>query len=143
MKFVDASFSLRTKGVMAKPVYAPIYALVGTDSFLQLQELARILRQMPADAQRADFDGETAQLGEILDELRSFAMFGGDKLVTVRNADTFVSKFRSELEDYVSEPSSSGVLVLRLSSLPGNQKIHKLIQKTGAVVSCEAPKDLA
>src|SRR4051812_41696711 len=118
---------------MAKPVYA----LVGSDAFLQLQELARILREMPADVQRSDFDGDSAELAQILDELRSFAMFGGDKLVTVRNADAFVTKYRTQLEEYVAEPSSSGVLVLRLNSLPGNQRIHKLIQKTGEVVPCE------
>ena len=60
---------------MAKPVYA----LVGSDVFLQLQELARILAQMPSDVQRSDFDGDSAELAEILDELRSFAMFGGGK----------------------------------------------------------------
>src|SRR5688500_7917865 len=124
---------------MAKPVYA----LVGGDVFLQLQELARILAQMPADVQRCDFDGDTAQLAEILDELRSFAMFGGGKVVTVRNADTFLTRFRPQLEDYVAAPSVSGVLVFRLSSLPANQRIYKLIQKTGQVIPCEAPKELA
>jgi len=125
---------------MAKPVYA----LVGDDSFLQLAELGKIVAQFSDDVQRMDFDGETAQLAEILDELRSFAMFGGGgKIVTVRNADVFVTRFRQQLEDYVAEPSDSGTLVLRLSSLPANQRIYKLIQKSGQVVSCEPPKDLA
>ena len=125
---------------MAKPVYA----LVGADTFLVLQELACIGRELPADSQRVDFDGETAELAEVLDELRSFAMFGGGgKLVVIRNADAFVTKYRQQLEDYVAEPSSSGTLVMRLNSLPGNQKIHKLIAKTGKIVPCEPPKDLA
>lgn len=124
---------------MAKPVYA----LVGTDSYLQLQELAAIVRQLPGEVQRSDFDGESAQLAEVLDELRSFAMFGGgEKLVVVRNADKFVSTYREQLEEYVAAPSSSGVLVLRMNSLPGNQKIHKLIARNGAVVPCEPPRDL-
>jgi DNA polymerase III delta subunit len=121
----------------------PVYALVGDDSFLQLQELSKILREMPADVQRMDFDGESAQLAEVLDELRSFAMFGGDKLVTVRNADAFLKQYREQLEDYVAEPASSGVLVLRLSSLPASQRIHKFIKKNGQIIPCEPPKDLA
>jgi len=132
---------------MSKPrpttTVAPVYALVGDDNFLQLQELAGILRQMPPDVQRADFDGETAQLADMLDELRSFAMFGGGKLVVIRNADAFLTKFRSQMEDYVSAPSDSGVLILRLSSLPGTQRIHKLIKQHGEIISCEPPKDLA
>ncbi len=133
----DLSDLPSTTVFMAKPVYA----LVGADSYLQLQELAAILRSLPA--QRSDFDGESAELAEVLDELRSFAMFGGgEKLVVVRNADKFVSTYREQLEEYVAAPSSSGVLVLRMNSLPGNQKIHKLIARNGAVIACEPPKDL-
>ncbi len=121
----------------------PVYALVGSDTFLQLQALADLARQLPADAQRGDFDGETAQLADVLDELRSFAMFGGDKLVVVRDADAFLTRFREQLEDYVAGPSSSATLVLRLNSLPANQRIHKAIAKVGEVVNCEPPKDVA
>ena len=126
---------------MAKPVYA----LVGDDSFLQLQELARISAAIGTDAQRMDYDGESAQLAEVLDELRCYSMFGGDcsKLVVVRNADAFVKEFREPLEDYLAKPSDSGTLVLRLSSLPAAQRIYKLIAKAGEIVPCAAPKDLA
>lgn len=126
---------------MAKPVYA----LVGDDSFLQLQELARIAAAVGKDAQRTDYDGDSAQLAEVLDELRCYSMFGGGcgKLVVVRNADAFVTKFREPLEEYVAAPSDSGTLVLRLASLPANQRIYKLIAKAGEIVPCEPPKDLA
>jgi DNA polymerase-3 subunit delta len=124
---------------MAKPVYA----LVGADSFLQLQKLAEIARELPADAQRSDYDGETAELADVLDELRSFAMFGGGKLLVVRDADTFVSRYREQLEDYLESPANSSTLVLRLSSLPATQRIHKRIAKIGAIESCAPPKDLA
>jgi DNA polymerase III delta subunit len=121
----------------------PVYALVGSDAFLQLEALANLLRETGADVQRVDADGETAQLADVLDELRSFAMFGGGKLVVVRNADAFLTKFRESLEDYVAAPSNSAILVLRLSSLPANQRIYKAIAKTGTIVACEPPKDLA
>ncbi|MEO6435182.1 MAG: DNA polymerase III subunit delta [Tepidisphaeraceae bacterium] len=133
---------------MAQPVQAPaaapVYALVGDDSFLQLQEMARIAQTIGGDAQRSDYDGESAQLADVLDDLRSYSMFGGGgKLVIIRNADAFVIRFREPLEDYVAEPSDSGTLVLRLSSLPGNQRIHKLIAKQGRIIPCEPPKEVA
>src|SRR4051812_45761807 len=124
---------------MAKPVYA----LVGEDSFLQLQELGRILRDMPADAQRMDFDGEQAELADVLDEVRSFAMFGGGKVVVVRNGEEFVTRFREQLEDFLEHPPESSTLVLRMSSLPKNQRIYKVISKVGQVVECAPPRDLA
>src|SRR5450432_3650466 len=124
---------------MAKPVYA----LVGDDSFLQLQKLAQIRAQLPADAQNIELDGDHAQLADALDELRSFAMFGSTKLVIIRNADQFISRYREQLEDYLAKPSDSGTLVLRVNSLPGNQRIHKLIAKVGQIEKCEPPKDRA
>jgi len=124
------------------PATAPVYALVGSDAFLQLQKLQEILAKLPPDVQRVDVDGERAELAAVLDALRSFAMFGGGKVVVVRSADAFISRFREQLEGYCSNPSASATLVLRLPSLPGNQRISKIIAKVGRVMDCNPPRDL-
>ena len=120
-------------------VIKPVYALVGTDSFLQMQQLAELLKLLPADVQRIDFDGERAELADVLDELRSFAMFGSGKVVVVRDGDEFISRYREPLEDYLAHPSDSGTLVLRVPSLPKTQRISKLILKVGDVRECDPP----
>jgi DNA polymerase-3 subunit delta len=119
----------------------PVYALVGADAFLQTQRLREIMGQLPPDAQRLDVDGERAELSDVLDELRSFAMFGGSKAVVVSNGDDFLSSFREQLETYCEHPADSAVLVLRMNSLPKNQRIYKIITKTGAVLECQPPSD--
>jgi DNA polymerase-3 subunit delta len=121
----------------------PVYALVGDDSFLQLQKLAEIRAALSKNVQQIDLDGERAELADVLDELRSFAMFGDGKLVIVRSADDFISRFREQLEEYLANPSDSGALVLRLHSLPANQRIYKLIAKVGQIEKCEAPEGRA
>lgn len=121
----------------------PVYALVGDDAFLQLEQLSELLREAPADTLRLDIDGESAELADVLDELRSFAMFGGGKIVVVREGDDFVSRFRESLEKYLAAPSNSATLVLRMNSLPANQRIHKLIAKAGQIIDCKPPKQLA
>jgi DNA polymerase-3 subunit delta len=118
----------------------PVFALVGVDTFLQLQNLEMVLRQLPQGAQRSDVDGERAELADVLDDLRSFAMFGGAKVVVVRSADAFLTRFREQLEDYVAAPAESATLVLRLNSLPANQRIHKAIAKVGQIIDCNPPK---
>jgi DNA polymerase III subunit delta len=120
-----------------------VVALVGADAFLQMQGLTTVMAELPSDAVRVDFDGETAALADVLDELRSFAMFGGGKAVSVRNADAFLTKYRQQLEDYVAKPSDSATLVLRLDSLPANQRIYKAIAKVGRIETCQPPKDVA
>jgi DNA polymerase III delta subunit len=126
---------------VAKP--CSIYALVGTDSFLQLQFLAEIVSKAGHGTQRIDLDGERAELAEVLDECRCFAMFGGTKVVVVQNADAFITQYREQLEDYAAKPSDSAILVLRVESLPANQRIYKAIAKTGAIAKCDPPKDLS
>jgi DNA polymerase-3 subunit delta len=125
------------------PLPPPVVALVGTDSFLQLQFIADLLKQSGPDAQRVDFDGERSDLASVLDEVRCFAMFGGRKVVVVNPADPFVTKFRESLEDYASAPSAGATLVLRMATFPSGQRLYKAIAKTGRIEKCEPPKDLA
>ncbi len=83
-------------------------------------------------------------MSDVFDELRSFAMFGTGKVVVLRNADEFLTRYREQLEDYVAAPSDSATFVMRLSSLPKNQRIYKAIAKIGQIEDCNppAPKDL-
>src|SRR5437016_3692666 len=78
------SFDVINRSLTNISMAKPVYALVGADSYLQVQELGKILTDLPADSQRIDYDGETAELAEVLDDLRSFAMFGGGKIVSIR-----------------------------------------------------------
>lgn len=121
----------------------PVHALVGTDLFLQLDTLAGLLKQAPPDVQRTDFDGDSAQLADVLDELKSFAMFSSSKFVIVRTAEEFITRFREQLENYISHPAGNSTLVLRCSSLPKNQRVYKQIEKVGQVHDCTAPKDVS
>lgn len=118
----------------------PVIAIVGADVFLQLEAIQDVLKRVPGDADRVDLDGDTARLADTLDELRSFSMFGGHKLVVVRAADDFVSKFREQLEDYLEAPGDAGTLVLRVASMPKNTRLYKAIDKRGGIVACDPPK---
>ncbi|MCC6424680.1 MAG: DNA polymerase III subunit delta [Phycisphaerales bacterium] len=126
---------------MASPV--PVYALVGEDVFLQLRKLSSLLATLPPNTQRIDADGERVELSELLDELRSYSMFSSSKVVVVRNAEMLISRYREQLEDYLSHPANSSVLMLRVPKLPGNERISKLIAKVGKVEDCNPPKDVA
>jgi DNA polymerase III subunit delta len=119
-----------------------VIALVGPDIFLQLESLRAIMEQLPKDTTRITIDGETAKIGDVLDELRSYAMFSSSKCVVIRSADDFISNYRPQMEDYVESPAEDSILVLRMNSLPKNQRIYKLIDKHGAIFDCQTPKDV-
>jgi len=128
---------------MAKSDSKSVYALIGDEPYLQLQELDNLLAGLPKDVDRVNVDGETAQIGDVFDHLRTFAMFGGGKLVVVRDAEEFISTFREPMENYVAKPSESCVLVLRCKTLPAGQRIYKAIDKLGGIIKCEPPKQAA
>jgi len=62
-------------------------------------------------------------------------MFGGDRrVVRVDEADSFVTKYRAELENYVANPSDQAVLVLQLKSFPATTKLYKQLVVSGLVI---------
>jgi DNA polymerase-3 subunit delta len=129
----------KTSAASSASTVKSVYALVGSDAFVQTEKLRQIMAGLPEDAARIDVDGERAELADVLDELRSFAMFGGGKVVVVSAADEFISRFREQLENYCEHPSNSATLVLRCESLPKNQRIYKIIQKNGQIEACDPP----
>lgn len=120
---------------------ATVHALIGEDALLLRQAMADILDQLPRDVQRIDVDGDRIEWSDVLDELQSFAMFGGGKLVVVREADAFIARFRAQLETYLEHPSDTSTLVLRCLSLDTRTRIFKLIEKNGRVVRLEPPRE--
>ena len=124
-----------------------VVALVGPEPYLQREALARVAEKMGADAQRLDADGATAAAGDVFDEARSVAMFGGHRLVVVRDADDFISRNREPCESFLESLADGAgglggnVLVLRCTTLPKNTRVYKLVDKVGRIVACESPKE--
>lgn len=94
---------------------APVTVAFGDEAFLQRQVLAdlkqSVLGEEDGEFSLATFSGEQATFRDVSDELATGALFGaGRRLVVVEEADTFVTRFRAELENYVAKPRSTAVL---------------------------------
>jgi len=128
-----------------------IVVLHGKEAFLINEATRRytdLLREAYGDVARFDFDGETAEIADVLDELRSFALFQPHKLVVVDAADKFLvepnadadgptpkkrgSSCRRILEAYAEKPVEQASLLLRAESWRAG-KLDKLVSKVGAV----------
>lgn len=117
-----------------------IVALPGKQTFLQ-QEYTRILREATAKATGGEidvltFDGSSAQLAEVLDELRSVGLMMQQKMVIVDPADGFVSRNREALERYAASPEPTATLVLRAETW-NRGKLDQKIEKVGAIHKCD------
>ncbi|HOB73896.1 MAG TPA: DNA polymerase III subunit delta [Phycisphaerae bacterium] len=125
-------------------VPAPVYAVFGHEAFLKRQGLARITDQVLGKADRAlslsEYEGPSAELAPVMDDLRTLPFLAERRLVIVREADTFITRFRTDLEEYADHPSATGVLVLECKSLAANTRLYKKIAALGGLVPCEAVK---
>jgi DNA polymerase-3 subunit delta len=125
----------------------PICVLYGSERFLKTlvrKQLVKRLAGAEADAESSvtRFDGGEAEYRDVVDELSTVSMFGGGgpRIAYVDDADDFVDKFRTQLENYFGKPRSSGVLVLEVDSWPANTRLYKISQPIALTIDCRVPE---
>ena len=137
----------RAVDYLAKPAKYPpqgVCVVFGDESFLRRQSLLKLREAVlgggEADLSLSTFEGRRVELRDVLEELATVAMFGsGKRMAVVEEADEFVRRYRPQLEEYVAQPASSGVLVLDLKSFPANTRLYKATVAEGLVIDCSAP----
>ncbi|MDR0392033.1 MAG: DNA polymerase III subunit delta [Planctomycetaceae bacterium] len=118
----------------------------GDESFFKSHAL-RVLRDQVLDGEDAEFsvrrfDGSAINFLELRKEVSTRAMFGGNRrFVLVEDADSFVSRFRVDLEEYFDNPCDSSVLVLELKTFPSNTNLYKKAVANGLVIEAKALAD--
>lgn len=117
-----------------------ILVLVGAEEMLMRQHLDRLRAALaqthggPIDSTL--LDGKTAQLAEVLDELRTLSLLQPFKLVVVDQAEEFVKRYREALVRYAQQPCPQAALVLRARQWhKGN--LDKHIAQVGVIVRCD------
>lgn len=102
-------------------------------------DLKQTLEEEHGEIDCVIFDGETATLASVLDEVRTFDLLSRHKLVIVDSADVFLAAKSSDnkttrkaVERYAESPVPSATLLLRATSWrPGN--LDKAVSKIGLV----------
>ncbi len=119
-----------------------VVLLVGKELYLRSAATARlveVLTEANGEVGRFRFDGETAELSAVLDEVRSYGLLQRHKLVIVDDADLFVAVDgrRPLLEKYARNPAPESTLLMRATTWrPG--RIDKLVS---AKIKCDAVSD--
>ena len=123
----------------------PIYVVFGDEGFLRASALKLIRRcvlgQDGDEFGYCQFDGKSAALADVMDELAMLPFFGGKRFVAVQDADNFVSAHREALERYIQKPHRSGVLLLLVQSWPSNTRLAKSVAQIGMTVNCKSPEE--
>lgn len=133
----------KEKPSSSKPV---VHVVCGPEVFLKQEAIQDIIRRVLGNADRAlslsEYDGASAglPLADVLDDARTLPFLAEKRLVMVRDADSFITRYRSELEEYLDNPSPNGVLLLECKSFPATTRLYKRAQAIGEIIKCEAIK---
>jgi DNA polymerase-3 subunit delta len=123
---------------------AGICVVFGDEAFLKRLALRQLRGDVLGDENTpyARFEGRSADWRDVIDELSTVSLFGGGgrRLALIDEADEFVRKHRSRLEEYVERPKSSGVLVLDVATWPNNTRLYKAVDAGGLQIECRAPQ---
>jgi len=121
-----------------------VYVIAGKDDALVGTRCQELLDALLDPAQRMtgllSIDGAEAEIAGVLDELRTVPFLTDRRVVAVRGADRFVSAHREALERYFDKPSSTGVLVLAVSTWDARTRLAKKLPKVGKLIDASPPK---
>lgn len=128
---------------MPPATFHPVYVLHGSDGYLLDHHRAEIRARVVGEADPqlcvARFDA-TAELADVLDELRTLPFLAPCRLVRIEDADAFVSTHRGALEDYLAKPSETSALVLEVSTWRKTTRLAKRVAEIGKVFECSVPQ---
>ncbi len=121
-----------------------VFVVCGPETFLKLQAIneitERVLGGMDRGLAVSEHDGETAKLADVLDDLRTLPFLTERRLVVLRDADDFISEYRDKLEQYLENPTPTGVLLMECGSFPATTRLYKRVKAIGEVIKCEPVK---
>ncbi len=135
----------------AKQAPKPVYGVIGEEDFLRrevLEALIEYVRRVRGQPDVVRFEGDTAELAEVLDELRSRSLFGGTRVVVLTDLGerrSLLESQRDRLAEYAHAPARDAVFVIEAAKLNKNLRLSKAIAATGERIECEplGPKPLA
>ena len=124
-----------------------IVVLTGKDSFTRVEhsrQLHAALTEKFGSVDRFEFDGASATLAQVMDELRSYGLLSQHKLIVIDNAEGFIGAEdrRRAMERYAANPQQESTLLMRAGTRWNPGKFDKLVEASGgAVIKCEPPSD--
>jgi len=162
----EAQSKLMHAGVnrMDKSPTKPVYILAGTDDYLRKEHLASLIERLTGQRNTNQayirWYDSSADLAEVLDEVRTVPLLGPCRIVIVQQADAFIYKHAEALEKYLGQPSTSGVMIFIVDSWPPKSagkgktksssktsrvlsRLGKIVAKSGEVITCSTPSRTA
>jgi DNA polymerase-3 subunit delta len=126
----------------SKGKHRPVYALFGDEDFLKRLVRERLIKLILDDADPdlavSIYPGDGLEFSTVKNDLETLPFLTPFRIVVVENGEDFVSDNRPALEQYVTKPSSVGVLILEVKTFAETTRLAKALPDA-AKISCKAP----
>lgn len=123
----------------------PVITFFGEENFLKDRALETVLNRFLDQESRAyqfrNLGAEDLKDSSFLNEAATMPMFGDWKILYVRDTVTLersYSKVKDYLEDYLSHPSATTILIFDVESWEGRAKLKSVLSKKTTVVEFNA-----
>lgn len=128
-----------------KPAAPPVVVIFGDEEYRKSVVLQQALDELlPPEADRAmalaTYDGTRSDdqggpaWAAVMDDLATLPFLAPRRVVVVRDADKFISAYRSKLETYLESPFPTGALVLECRSFPKTTRLCKAAGACGGAI---------
>lgn len=115
-----------------------VVVLQGAAQWFVQRGLASLRELVATSGDITDIDGQessvaASEAGQFLVDLRTPSLFGGNKVLLLRNAERWLRVHQRALADTIERVAPGNMLVLALHKLDGRSALAKRIKKLGAV----------
>ncbi len=121
-----------------------VYVIEGKEPSLAQTQCSRLLDELIEPDQRATglltLDADKATITEVFDELRTLPFLAKKRVVVIKQADKFISDNRQHLEAYFENPSSTGILIMTVSSFKSRTNLAKKLPQIGELITIAQPQ---
>ena len=120
-----------------------VIALVGDEERSKERILAEVLKRAGPDAAKISWTGEEVkpkeELSSLLTDLFSRPLFGGCKVIVVRDGDGLLKRVGQNLIAAL-DAQAGNHLVLLMRALDNRTRLAKRLKKDGGLIACARPK---
>ncbi len=131
--------------VLAQGKWPPIVLVSGDDDAQRKDIITRLENALPESERDTGVDRfDAAPMARVLDAARTRPLFGGRRVILVRNPEGLSSASdtaREALLDYLDHPPDHAALVLVVDKLDKRQKLSKALLKAALHLECARPRE--
>lgn len=130
-----------------KPTIGPIEGVIlihGPEPFFRAKAVAELKRAAESGQDEVDIlelEPEGLDLRNLLDDLRTPALFAPKRLILVERAHKFISDSAERLAEYAGSPAPNACLVLIAGNVDMRRKGNKALANAARTIPCPAIKD--